>query len=203
MPTDDTLNAMIKVLGGRLNGRHMTSREYGWKRDLTLQQIGNVEYVVRTTVLDAHIQEFGLNHAYSCPKLCTVSNVFDAVYEAHECLGHPKVERTYKEVKSKYSNISRSMVEMFLDMCPICALDKIQPSRKIDQDPILSKTFNDRGQIDLIDMQSCPDGPYKWILHYQDNLTKFSYLRPLTKKSKYSVIITLIVNVSNYPKFYF
>ena len=50
--------------------------------------------------------------------------------------------------------------------------------------PILSETFNDRGQMDLIDMQATPDSEYKWILHYQDNLTKFSYLRALRNKSK-------------------
>ena len=47
----------------------------------------------------------------------------------------------------------------------------------------MTDTFNDRGQVDLIDMQSNPDGEFRWILHYQDHLTKFTYLRAIRKKS--------------------
>lgn len=49
--------------------------------------------------------------------------------------------------------------------------------------PITSKDFNSRGQVDLIDMQSMPDGEFKWILVYQDHLTKFCVLRPLPNKT--------------------
>ena len=42
--------------------------------------------------------------------------------------------------------------------------------------------MNSRAQVDLIDMQSQPDGDLKWILVYQDHLTKFVQLRPVTSK---------------------
>ena len=42
--------------------------------------------------------------------------------------------------------------------------------------------MNSRAQGDLIDMQSQPDGELKWILVYQDLLTKYVQLRPLTSK---------------------
>ena len=42
--------------------------------------------------------------------------------------------------------------------------------------------MNSRAQADLIDMQSQPDGDLKWILVYQDHLTKFVQLRPVTSK---------------------
>ena len=48
--------------------------------------------------------------------------------------------------------------------------------------PITCDTLNDRGQVDLIDFQSLPDGDYKWVMHYKEFLTKFSMLRPLTCK---------------------
>lgn len=48
--------------------------------------------------------------------------------------------------------------------------------------PITSKDFNSRGQVDLIDMQSMPDGEFKWLLVYQDHLTKFVVLRALKNK---------------------
>jgi len=37
-------------------------------------------------------------------------------------------------------------------------------------------------QIDLVDMQSCADGKYKWVLNAQDHLTKYCHLRPMTSK---------------------
>lgn len=49
--------------------------------------------------------------------------------------------------------------------------------------PITSKDFNSRGQVDLIDLQSMPDDGFKWVMVYQDHLTKFCVLRPLPNKT--------------------
>ena len=43
---------------------------------------------------------------------------------------------------------------------------------------ILSE-MNSKTQVDLIDMQSQPDGDMKWILIHQDHLTKFAQLCPV------------------------
>ena len=48
--------------------------------------------------------------------------------------------------------------------------------------PILIKEFGSRCQVDLIDMQSLPSDKHKWIMVYQDHLTKFCVLRALTSK---------------------
>ena len=48
--------------------------------------------------------------------------------------------------------------------------------------PILTKEFASRGQVDLIDMQPMAQNSYKWIFVYQDHLTKFVVLRALTSK---------------------
>ena len=42
--------------------------------------------------------------------------------------------------------------------------------------------MNSRAQVDLIDMQSQPDGDLKWTFVYQDHLTKFVQLCPVTSK---------------------
>ena len=42
--------------------------------------------------------------------------------------------------------------------------------------------MNSREQVDLIDMQNQADGENKWIFVYQDHLTKFEQLRPVTSK---------------------
>jgi hypothetical protein len=58
--------------------------------------------------------------------------------------------------------------------------------------PILSKEFNSRGQVDLMDFQSNPDGNYKFIMVYQDHLTKFCNITPLTSKKASEVAFNLI-----------
>ncbi|GFO48622.1 KRAB-A domain-containing protein 2 [Plakobranchus ocellatus] len=72
-------------------------------------------------------------------------------------------------------------VELFKSLCqkkqkrPM-AKDVVVPS-------VLIIEFSSRGLVDLIDMQSMPSGSNKkWILVYQDHLTKFCTLRALTSK---------------------
>ena len=48
--------------------------------------------------------------------------------------------------------------------------------------PILARGFGRRGQVDLIDFQSCPDGTFKFLLNYQDHGIKFHVSRALTSK---------------------
>lgn len=58
--------------------------------------------------------------------------------------------------------------------------------------PIVTKDFNSRGQVDLIDLQSAPDKNYKWLLNYQDHGIKFYFLRPLTSKRAAEVALELL-----------
>lgn len=58
--------------------------------------------------------------------------------------------------------------------------------------PILSKEFASRGQVDLVDMQSMPSNGHKWIMVYQDHLTKFCVLRPIKSKRAIEVAAQLL-----------
>ena len=58
--------------------------------------------------------------------------------------------------------------------------------------PILSNYMNYRCQVDLIDMQSEPDTDYRFIMNYQDHLTKFTILRPLKNKTAEEVAYQLM-----------
>lgn len=61
---------------------------------------------------------------------------------------------------------------------------------------LFSKSTNISGyyilQVDLIDMQSQRDGEYRFILNYQDHLTKFVCLRPLKTKTAEEVAYHLV-----------
>jgi len=56
---------------------------------------------------------------------------------------------------------------------------------------MISSEMNWRCQIDLIDIQTQPDGDYKFICVYQDHLTKF-VIRPLRHKSAEAVANVLL-----------
>ncbi len=119
-----------------------------------------------------------------CPRIAQQHEVFDIIHRCHHQISHRKVLITWKKIHQYYSNISQEMVKEYIDLCIICGTQEAsRPSKMKLLKPILSKPFNDRGQVDLIDMQSINDGEYNWILHYQDHLTKFTYLRALKNKS--------------------
>jgi hypothetical protein len=46
-------------------------------------------------------------------------------------------------------------------------LKKAKVKKSVVVKPIVSKDFNSRCQVDLIDLQSRPDGEYKFIMVYQ------------------------------------
>ena len=52
--------------------------------------------------------------------------------------------------------------------------------------------FSSLGQVDLIDIQSMSHMNYKWIMVYQDHLTKFCILRPLTSKCSAEVVPSIL-----------
>lgn len=83
----------------------------------------------------------------------------------------------------KYANITRPMIEKFLGMCEVCAGKKTKRKRGLVTKPILHKQLNSRCQVDLVDMQSQEIQGKRFILNYQDHLTKFIQLRALSHKT--------------------
>ena len=43
--------------------------------------------------------------------------------------------------------------------------------------------LDERGQVDLVDMQTFKDGNYRYMLHYIEYLLKFHVIRPLQRKT--------------------
>jgi hypothetical protein len=83
------------------------------------------------------------------------------------------------------------MIEKFIASCT-CQLDRKHPGKPDDVKPIISSSFNSRGQVDLINMTAYPDGNMRWILHYQDHHDKMSYLRALPDKEAKTVALELL-----------
>lgn len=111
-----------------------------------------------------------------------LDETFQIIHECHISIGHGGRVRMMKKLKSKYKNVTAEMVTIYLNLCDSCQKKKSLPKKGVVVQPISNNELNSRGQIDLIDMQSQPDDDYKFIMIYEDYLTKFVQLRPLKSK---------------------
>ena len=114
--------------------------------------------------------------------------MFDACMKVHKSIGSQGRAGMQKEGAKFYSNMTRPMIELFLQY----SVDyKLKQRKTINHGavfhPIRSENFNSRMQIDLVDFQSLPDGDLKWVLNAQDHLTKFCHLRALRDKTALAV----------------
>jgi len=119
--------------------------------------------------------------------------LFNILHKTHLSIGHGGRSRMEHELNNKYKNITREAIMLYLNLCESC--QKKGSTIKVVilvVKPIISKEMNSRCQIDLIDMQAQPDGNYKFILVYQDHLTKFVNLRPLHHKRAEEVAYVLL-----------
>ena len=74
----------------------------------------------------------------------------------------------------RYAIWTRSKHDEIVDLMTkeTCKEDKTPASKGLVVKPIVSKEFNSRGQMDLIDMQSLSYKDYRYIMVYQDHMTK-------------------------------
>ncbi|XP_023288360.1 KRAB-A domain-containing protein 2 [Orussus abietinus] len=113
----------------------------------------------------------------------TNEELYSILYETHIRIGHGGRTRMLKELQVKYKNITYEVVMLYLNLCKQCQMKHSAPKKGIVAKPMVSSELNSRCQVDLIDLQSNRDGEYKFIMVYQDHLTKFVQLRPLKTKS--------------------
>ncbi|MGA1646391.1 MAG: hypothetical protein ACO4AV_15605, partial [bacterium] len=101
-----------------------------------------------------------------------------ADHQTDHCRGRSLTAR----VNEKYKNISRAVCKLFSDTCPICIAraQRVKPAAGLN--PLITRGFGSRGQVDLIDFQSMPDGEFKYLLNYIDHGCKFLFSVPIVRK---------------------
>lgn len=109
--------------------------------------------------------------------------LFNVIHDAHIAVGHGGRTRVIKELVRKYKNVTVEAIVTYLRLCETCPKKRKILKKGFVVKPILYSELNSRCQIDLIDMQTNPDGDMKFILLYHDHLTKFLLLKPLHSKT--------------------
>eukprot|EP00970_Alexandrium_tamarense_P019081 scaffold13594_cov198-Alexandrium_tamarense.AAC.16 len=93
-----------------------------------------------------------------------------------------------KACADRYGKSSPAWVtDLLCKTCLVCISKNKRKKQKAGHTPLLTRGVQARGQIDLIDMQSTPDGEFRFILSYRCHGTKFCWLEPLQSKEKKSV----------------
>jgi hypothetical protein len=113
------------------------------------------------------------------------NDLLDVLYDTHLAIGHGGRDRMLKELNRKYKNVTQGQIKGFLQNCEACQQKKKNEKKGVVVQPMIFHQLNSRCQVDLIDFQSHPDGKYKFIMVYQDHLTKFLVLKPLESKKLY------------------
>uniref|UniRef100_A0A8C4SKZ6 Integrase catalytic domain-containing protein n=1 Tax=Erpetoichthys calabaricus TaxID=27687 RepID=A0A8C4SKZ6_ERPCA len=114
----------------------------------------------------------------SVKKFVHAEELFDILYSTHLSIGHGGRDRMIKQLNTLYKNITQAQIKI--------------AKKGIVVKLSISSHFNSRCQVDLIDYQSQPDGKFKFLLVYQNYLTKFVVLKPLTSKRADEVAYNLL-----------
>lgn len=183
--TEEKINNVIKMIGdfnkAKILGHRPTDKEYyhAKKYDIMTFRDEKVLIVKRKSQQDPVVQIVPSNQYYQ------------RILETHVATGHGRRDKIIYALKDKYM-VPVFAINIFLQLCKTCLSKKSFPKTGIVVKPLISDDFNRRGQVDLVDFQSSPDGEYKWMLQYQDHLTKFCFLRPLKSKEAKEVAIEIL-----------
>ncbi|CAM4841372.1 unnamed protein product [Rotaria magnacalcarata] len=126
----------------------------------------------------------------NCP-IVTYENLFIKIKECHEKVGHQGRDKTWLQVKAKYSRIPIDSIKLYIALCDVCCKRKGFPKPTVEK-PIVSMGYLTRLQMDLLDMRNIQDGEYKWILYTMDHFTKFSWAYSLKSKEVKSIADKLL-----------
>jgi len=118
--------------------------------------------------------------------------LYKIIYDVHLQTVHGDRNRMEHELNAKYKTITSECLMMYLNLCEPCQKKGNSVKKGLVAKPIISTEMNSRCQVDLIDMQAQPDGNYRFILVYQDHLTKYVLLKPLIHKRAEEVAYILL-----------
>ncbi|CAF0708788.1 unnamed protein product [Brachionus calyciflorus] len=82
-----------------------------------------------------------------------------------------RVTNLFDKDRSYDDNEDKDFLLAFLSCCNQCVMNKKRnKTTGVVVKPIISKNFNKRPQMDLIDFQTLPDGEFRWLKNFQHKL---------------------------------
>ena len=118
--------------------------------------------------------------------------LFDYLVPLHFAGNCCKGLLTFKRVQPLYYHVTKVACFALCDDCPDCLKAAEVKKPRAGGTPIITQGMNQRGQVDLVDMQSLEDPTFRWMLNYQDHAIKDVYLIPLRSKRMIEVAYALV-----------
>ncbi|CAH2097955.1 unnamed protein product [Euphydryas editha] len=183
--TEEKIKNVIKLIDdyniAKLRKKRPTDKQYHHAKKYDIFNVGSEKILImnRKSQSDSVIQ------------IIPSSEYYYRILDAHIATGHGRRDKIVHALKNKYV-VPIFAITIFLRLCKICLSKKSLPKSGTAGKSMISDEINSRGYIDLVDFQSAPDGDYKWLLQYQDHLTKFCFLRPLRSKEVRDVALEIL-----------
>ena len=119
-----------------------------------------------------------------------IERVFADLLKIHQ-VDHCKGNSLFVHARDCHGNITQEVCKMFTDVCPHCVklLSCKKPIAGVKN--IVTDSFGIRGQVDIIDFQSMPNGMFKYLLNYIDHGVKKLTSIPLANKQASCVAFAL------------
>ena len=105
--------------------------------------------------------------------------IYEIIKKAHEEIYHAGIKRTDMKLRKSYKNVHRELVDFFIQNCIECQEKNKKYSKNVFNKNIYNCDFFDKGFFCLIDFQHLEDMGCKYVLYYQDQKTKFTWLRAI------------------------
>jgi hypothetical protein len=190
------MDAMVRNrTGDKMGGVQATYPQANkWRKAYALVNNGVVGGFI---LVDRPPDEFGLNRddinvdVDSVVKLTYFEAAYSNIRKCH-LPDHTKGRTLYARVCQSYSNIGRSITKLYTETCPICISREVRNKPAAGIKPILTFGFGTRGQVDIIDFQSLPNGEFEYLLNYIDHGIKFLFSIPLKFKRASCIAYALI-----------
>ena len=115
-----------------------------------------------------------------------VERLFSDLHKIH-CIDHCKSNTFSKRAKQTHDNVPRELCKMSTDCCPQCIRVLQRRKQVAGIKNVVTKGFGVCGQVNLINLQSMPDGKLKILLNYIDHGIKKLTSVPLVAKHALSV----------------
>eukprot|EP00966_Prymnesium_polylepis_P050170 1161379-Prymnesium_polylepis.1 len=172
---------------------------YAWAKKYSVISIGESKVLVfrekeADEATDAGAQQPPLQPALDqAARVAHQGKVFEDLLGVHVAGGHCKSKGFRDAVKQKFGKTVPQWVQaILLETCPTCVRRLPRKPTSAGHKPIPTVGLGSRGQGDLIDFQSCPDGQFKFVLNYQDHGIKLYDNIALTSKRNSAIAFALL-----------
>jgi hypothetical protein len=136
------------------------TKVYAWSKTFDVFEFGSSSCVVLKAEGKA---------ADELQRVSYYERLFSDLLKIHKECGHGKGRSLYRVAEARYYNLTEEHCKLFTDTCPICHPRTTVKKPTAGVKNIITPGFGVRGQVDLIDFQSMPDGKFVYLLNYIDH----------------------------------